>query len=351
MKKSILFLVTIVFVLSAGLFSCKTSSKDNGNVKFFRHLQFSETQYDRMMGTHPITAKEAENVNHYRFTYNDKGQVTEVAYMRGNNLLGYSQLGGAKVVIDYTDSTETLHYFDKDGKPLQSDGAAALVYKLDNNGKRIGLSFIDNSGKKILNRDSVLYFVWKILPDGMVQERRYDINNKETIRSKFCPFYELRFSYDDKGRCTRLANYQGDTLYSCTAENCGEIGVSYFKFKSNEAGDLENFSVFNAKGIPSNLYWGWSSFNNKFDENGNLVRSDYYDQDGEPLSGKTNPTTTYTYDEHGAVTEVHYFDKSMKPFPNQRANGAAMVKYSYMETGQPKDTLRFDVNMEPLKKN
>ena len=32
-----------------------------------------------------------------------------------------------------------------------------------------------------------------------------------------------------------------DTLYNCTAENCGDIGVSYFTFSPNENGDVENF--------------------------------------------------------------------------------------------------------------
>ncbi|MEZ4999713.1 MAG: hypothetical protein R2744_03225 [Bacteroidales bacterium] len=44
----------------------------------------------------------------------------------------------------------------------------------------------------------------------------------------FCPFYELRFEYDDNGFVTRMSNYQADTLYNCTAENCGDIGSLIF---------------------------------------------------------------------------------------------------------------------------
>ena len=42
-------------------------------------------------------------------------------------------------------------------------------------------------------------------------------------------------------------------LYNCTAENCGEVGVSYFLFKNNEHGDLETFSVHNTAGQLSNF--------------------------------------------------------------------------------------------------
>ena len=65
------------------------------------------------------------------------------------------------------------------------------------------------------------------------------ILKKETIMNPFCPFFELRFSYNDKGYVTRMANYMADTLYNCTAENCGDIGVSYFTFEPNEDGDVE----------------------------------------------------------------------------------------------------------------
>ena len=58
----------------------------------------------------------------------------------------------------------------------------------------------------------------------------------------FCPFYELRFTYNDKGYVMDMANYENDSLYNCTAENCGDIGVSYFEFEPNEFGDVLSFS-------------------------------------------------------------------------------------------------------------
>ena len=210
--------------------------------------------------------------------------------MRGDSLLSYpSRIGAPRVQIDYTDSTETHHFFDKNNKPIVNDGIFANVYKLNKDGLRVGLKFINKEGVQIPDRDSVFYFVWKVLPDSMVKENRYNIKGIETVRSKFCPFYELRFSYNKKGYPVQLANYMADTLYNCTAENCGEIGVSYFKFQTNDEGDLLQFSVHNASGRSSNLYWGWSKFINTIDANGNVTETVYFDQDNEYLGGKNTP--------------------------------------------------------------
>jgi hypothetical protein len=94
----------------------------------------------------------------------------------------------------------------------------------------------------------------------------------------------------------------------------------------------------------SNLYSGWSKFINTLDENGYVTEVIYYDQDNEPLGGKNNPITVNVYDEHGSVVERKYLDKDRNLFLRSSV-GAAVVKYSYDEKGQPVDTLYFDTSM------
>ncbi|MFN8208702.1 MAG: hypothetical protein U0T82_15025 [Bacteroidales bacterium] len=350
MKKLVPVLTFFSLVLVLLLSACggsKTESK--AGVQYFRHLQFSETPYDQYKGIFPLTGDEAKTINHYRLTTDEAGRLTEVAYMRGETLLGYSSMDAARIAIEYTDSTEIHHFFDQGNQPKESDGVFAFVYKLDPAGKRVGLSFLDKNGAKLPNRNNISWYTWSVLPDGMVKENRFNPKGEETILNPFCPFYELRFSYDTAGFCTRMANYMADTLYNCTAENCGDIGVSYFSFTYGKGGVLESFSVHNASGRSSNLYWGWSKFLNAYDDNGYVVQTTFYDQDGELLGGKTNPITAFTIDEHGAVVERKFLDKDMKPFLNENA-GAAMLSYTYQENGLPKDTLRFDVNLAEIAK-
>jgi YD repeat-containing protein len=182
----------------------------------------------------------------------------------------------------------------------------------------------------------------------MVRELRYNLAGEEVVMNPFCPFYELRFTYNEKGYVTRMANYMGDTLYNCTAENCGDIGVSYFTFNPNENGDVENFAVFNVIGQMSNLYWGWSKRVNKYDENGYVLETVYFDQDDEYVGGKLVPVTQNVYDIHGALTEVKSMDKE-RNLINSPDNGVAITEYRYDELGNRTETLRFDKDRVPVK--
>jgi hypothetical protein len=138
-----------------------------------------------------------------------------------------------------------------------------------------------------------------------------------------------------------MANYQGDTLYSCTAENCGDIGVSYFAFENSDQGDVTSFSVHNMEGNLSNLYWGWAKRLNKLDENGYALETAVYDQDDEFVGGNMIPITLNEYDAHGALVKVTNLDKN-RNIINHPVNGAATTEYKYDEQGNRTETLYFD---------
>jgi len=347
--KNLLFLLSIAFYASLSSCSPKQAETAALNLKHFRHLQFSETPFDITKGIYPLTPEEAKTINNYTFTYNETGKPVSIAFMRGDQVLGYSNMGFAKVEISYTDSTEVHHFFDKDNQPVETDKVYTHVYELDENGNRVGLHYMDKEGNAISNRNDIAYYVWKELPDGMIQEKRYNMQDVEVVMNPSCPFYELRFSYDANGYCVRLANYMADTLYDCTEENCGEVGVSYFLFTNNDKGGLTDFAVFNSHGQMSNLYSGWSKFQNTLDENGYVVKSFFWDQDNEPVSGKRNPLTISKYDEHGALVERQFMDKDGNLVLNQ-GPGAAVIKYSYDEKGLPADTSYFDTSLAEVVK-
>jgi YD repeat-containing protein len=200
----------------------------------------------------------------------------------------------------------------------------------------------------IENRNKIHSYTWTVLPDGLVRELRYNLKGEETVMNPFCPFYELRFTYNDKGYVTRMANYKADTLYNCTAENCGDIGVSYFTFAPNANGDLESFAVFNATGQMSNLYWGWSKRLSKFDENGYVLETKTFDQDNEYVKGKLVPVVQNAYDSHGSVIEVKNLDKDGNII-NSPDNGVAITQYKYDEAGNRTETITLNKDKVPVK--
>lgn len=334
----------LAIAIIAGVTSCSGGSEKKetkSGVEYYRGLQFTETPYDIEKGIHPLTADEAKTVNNYKFTYDESGRLLSVEFNRNNLLLGYSSMGGAKITYEYNGNRQIKRWYNKDNEQIESAGVYVAEYTLDDKGNRTGLMFLGKDGSMVENRNKIHSWVWKILPDGMVQEKRYNLAGEEVVMNPFCPFYELRFSYNDKGYMTRMANYMEDTLYNCTAENCGDIGVSYFTFTPDEDGDVLKFEVFNVIGQMSNLYWGWSKRERKFDENGYMIEEATFDQDNEYLGGKNVPVTQNVFDKHGALVEVKNLDKD-RNLINDPNSGVAITEYKYDEAGNRTETLRYD---------
>lgn len=341
MKLYRLLLFAIVLV---GLNSCNPKPKqsaDEQNVSYFRSIQFSETPWDQEKGTHPLTADEAKTINNYKITYNEKKQLVSVEYNRNDNLLGYSSFGAAKITYTYEGNKQLKRFFDEKNVATKNGGASTFEYTLDASGMRVAMRFLDENGAPVENRNKIHNYKWVKHPDGLIQENRFNLAGTEVVMNEFCPFFELRFSYDEKGYETRVANFKGDTLSNCTAENCGDIGVSYFQLDNNEFGDVVSFTVHNATGQLSNLYWGWAKRISVLDKNGYNLETTQFDQDNEYLGGKNVPITTSEYDEHGALIKQTSMDKD-KNIVNNPANGVAITVYKYDAEGRRIETLKYD---------
>lgn len=338
-----LYRILLFAVIALSLNSCSEKPKQDDGTKYFRLIQFSETPWDLEKGTHPLSAEEAKTINNYKFSYNENKQLVSVEYNRNGVLLDYSSLGAAKISFTYDGNKQVKKFYNEKGDSIKNGGASAYEYTLDESGMRIAMRYLDENGAPTENRNKVHNFEWNKLPDGMIREIRFNLAGENVVMNAFCPFYELRFTYDANGFVTRMANYQADTLYNCTAENCGEKGVSYFLFENNEFGDLLHFSVHNTENQLSNLYWGWAKRINVVDQNGYTIESTQFDQDDEYLGGKSVPVTTSVYDEHGALIKRISMDKD-KNVVNNPGNGVAVEVYKYDEQGHRTETLQYDQN-------
>jgi hypothetical protein len=341
MKFYKLFFIALIAI---GLNSCNqppAKKMADNNVKYYRSIQFSETPWDTEEGLHELTAEEAKTVNNYKFTIAGNNQLASVEYNRNNVLLDYSSINAAKVTYTYEGDKQIKRFFNAKNEPVKNGGASVFEYTLNETGLRVAMRYLDENNAPVENRNKIHNYQWTKLENGMIKELRYNLAKESVVMNEFCPFYELRFTYNDKGLVTRMANYQADSLYNCTAENCGDIGVSYFKFGYNEAGDLLDFSVHNTAGQLSNLYWGWAKRVNVVDANGYVVESTQFDQDNEYLGGKNIPVTKSEYDQYGALVKRISLDKE-KNIVNNPANGVAIVAYKYDDQGQRTETLQYD---------
>jgi hypothetical protein len=341
-KIGTLFITAVLFLGLAGCAGKGGQKNSESNVEYYRSLLYTETPFDIEKGTHKLTAEEAKSINSYKFTKDNSGRLVSVEFLRGDSLLDYSSLGGAsKIAYEYKDGKQIKTWFNKKNERIEAAGVYYGEYSLNDKGVRTALKFFGKDGAPVENRNKINTFVWTILPDSLVKELRYNLKGEETVMNPFCPFYELRFTYDKRGYITRMANYKADTLYNCTAENCGDIGVSYFTFTANDAGDLENQSVYNVKGQMSNLYWGWSKRISKYDQNGYATEVSYIDQDNEYVGGKNVPVYQSDYDTHGAVTEVRNMNKE-RQLINNPSDSVAITQFKYDATGNRIETLKYD---------
>lgn len=341
MKLNSLLLFAIVAVVLSSCSPKPSQPEAQKNVKYYRGLLFSETAWDLERGTHELTSEEAKTVNNYKFTLNENEQIVSVEYNRNDSLLDYSSMGAAKITYTYEGDLQVKHFFNEKGEPTKNGGASVYEYTLDPDGMHIAMRFLDETGQPVENRNKIHNYIWTKLPDGMIKEVRYNLAGESIIMNPFCPFYELRFSYNANGYVTRMANYENDTLYNCTAENCGDIGVSYFKFETNDQGDVLSFSVHNTVGQLSNLYWGWAKRINEYDANGYVTETSMFDQDDEFIGGKGIPVTQSVYDDHGSLIKRISMDKD-KNVINEPDSGVAITEYKYDETGRRIETLRYD---------
>ena len=350
MKKSRLLQLLSLAAIITILGSCEqkaTKEAESENVEHYRQLLFTESPWDPIRGTHKITAKEAKSVNNYTITYDDSDRIVQVTYGRGESLLPKSRLGAAKVVMTYNNNLETRTYFDPKGDSKTVNGEVfKSVYSMDEKGFRTGLKFYDEAGEQVENRNKIAYYTWSKTIYGDVRENRYNLAGEETVLNEFCPFYELWFTYDENGRVTKMANYNNDSLYDCTAENCGNIGVSYFDFKMDPNGGLLEFSVHSTTGQLSNLYWGWARFEQKIDENGYVTERVMYDQDDEMLSGKKVPIIESKYDDGGLLLEEKYLN-AQRQLMEAPWDSVAVRQYKYDKVGHVTETILLDKNMNP----
>jgi len=350
MKTSSLLLFALVAIVLNSCSPKQAQTESQENVKYYRSLLFSETAWDLERGSHELTAEEAKTINNYKFTWNANQQIVSVEFNRNDSLLNYSSMGAAKLTYTYEGDLQVKRFFDEKNEPTKNGGASIYEYTLDANGMRVAMRFLDETGQPVENRNNIHNYVWTKLPDGMIQEKRYNLAEEMVIMNPFCPFFELRFSYDDKGYVTRMANFDNDTLYNCTAENCGDIGVSYFLFENNEHGDVVSFSVHNTVGQLSNLYWGWAKRVNAYDANGNTTETAMFDMDDEFLGGKGIPVTQSVYDEHGSMLKRISMDKD-KNVINDPNSGVAITEYKYDESGRRVETIRYDKDGKVVENN
>ena len=242
MKKSIIALVLTAVVSSSALYAAET--------EHFRHLMFRETPFATYKGIHPISESESKSAVHYEFTYDDNGRVSQISRKFNDKLV--RALGvwdsfiwfAPQVKIDYQQGKETHTYYDLSGKQTQAHGNVwRAVYTLGENNQRISLAFFDKDGKPTESEWNVHQYQWRPSDDNHIFEKRVNLaGEQQKFRPEF-EFYEVKLEYDQNGQLAFVRNLGTDHTPTNNSSGAGIDRITY-----DLAGNFVRWQVYDKNG-------------------------------------------------------------------------------------------------------
>lgn len=261
-------------------FADTTNSHSKAESKYFRHIMFRETPWASYRGIHPIDTNEPPAVAHYQFDYDSEQRVVAIRYQINNDLIDDNQVWDSfiwfapSVKIEYGESSEVHTYYNVNGEQVAVHGDVySARYSFDEDGNRTSLHFYNEENQPSQNAWNIHHYEWRY-DNGIVNEKRFDLTGTQQPLRPVFQFYEVDLEYDDKGQLVFIRN----------------LG---------------------ATGEPTNNDSGAGIDRIVYDQNGNFVRWQVYDKDGNPAEGNRPMVHVgeHLYDQYGNKVGMRGFDR------------------------------------------
>ena len=371
LKISALFLFTVL--INNTVIAQKT--------EYFRHLVFRESPFSDTKGIHQIDKSKAQEEAHYRFVYDNQNRLTEVSHRIGDFIINDNNNWDSfiwfspKMTIEYKKNQEIRHFYNRLDKKIEAHGKMyKAVFDLDDKGNRVALRFYDRKGEASQNDWGIHRYHWKILGNGNVLEKRFNLKGESrTFRPDFT-FYTVRLEfgnddlldfihhldkdgnrinntmkaamdrivYDQEGNFSRWMVFDKDL--KPVEGNAPEfaIGEHLYDARGNKV-ELRGFDV-----IGRNKAWpnGAARVLNTYDKYNNQIEVKILD-----LKDNIMEHVKREYSKDGRRIEwIKYFGADGKLSAPQGAPFAA-IKFEYAEDGKMKGRKRFDNELKEIKNN
>ena len=368
-----LILVSINAVLIDPVFSQVQQSE------YFWSMPFRESPYQQTKGINPMSASEAQTINHYRLDYDQSQRLTQITFGIGNKLKDPSHhwytepsfIHAPMTKIFWQSNQEERQYFDVTGSRIQVGKVWRSVYRYDTAGNRISLHYYDREGKPVDNEVGIHRYAWNSHADTSVVERRYNTLDEPQVTRERFEYLTVKLNFNQQERLTLIQHFAEDeqTLLpdsAGAAQNSfthdrngnfiewrvldekgktviGTTGVAYENQFYDDRGWLSYALFYDAEGKPIPLPWGPYSRKQLYDKHGNNVRDIFLDQDGKRTSSTFGVgEIVSTWDETGTrLLEVSYLDINRNPV-NFKGRGYARKSYQYHANGTLKEELWYD---------
>jgi len=174
--------------------------------KHYRHMVFRESPIESLKGRHEIDAEKAKTTLHHRFRYDDQGRLIEVRRAVGDKVTrNFGSFEGffwwaPQVRIEYAPGKEIRSFYNEAGDRIAAHGPVwRMEFTLDAQGRRSALHYFDKDGKPVEGEWGAHRYAWEHPEPGVVIETRHKLNGDSApLRSNFL-FHRVRleFGHDD----------------------------------------------------------------------------------------------------------------------------------------------------------
>lgn len=242
--------------------------------KFDNEIEFSV--YDRNYNP----AVNAEGYFKYIRKFNERNQVTEVAYFGKN---------GRLIATNTTKSSIVRYTYDSKGNCIQT-------------------SFFNTENKPCVNNEGFATHRSEYNDLGqIIRQTFFDEFGKATDPKVFVP--EGKVKYDKWGNVIYIAAYDGKGNLVINPKSGWSVLRREYDIRGNQL--MESYYDSNLKPIePKNS--DYSKLEWKYDNRGNIIERKAFNANGE-LRDKAYAILTYKYDEFNRHVETKYFDKNYNP--------------------------------------
>jgi YD repeat-containing protein len=273
----------------------------------------------------------AEGCAKDRFAHDAHGNLVEQTCLDDRDHPIRSTEGFARIKWVHDDrgnAIETL-FFGPTGRPERYEERYVKVRATYNlQGKVIEQVYLDAADHPVPTNDGYAKFTYKYdLQGQLIEASFFDAQDQLTLRQG--GYAQIRRLYDARGNLAEETFFdpQGDTV---RVDN----GYAKTTFAYDDRGYRIEQAHFDKHGKPALHTDGNAMRRSKYNERGQLLEHAYYGLDGSPVLLKEHryAKKRWTYDAHGKVTQVAYFDPDDRLV--QTVYGFAIIKFVYDNLGR-----------------
>lgn len=292
--------------VAAGLMLALSCRQDDG-ARYYRHLH--QYKIHGLTFVYPIASRNHKDINCYEVRYDKNDRIVSAVYVRkgkpANDMLNeYSS-----IEIEYSENKEIRQVRDLDGKSVNGD-IEYFTYEYSEDSLRFTVTNYSKDSSLVEDSSGVVTYLYSddTLKNEITQFR-LDIDG-DTIMD-YNLKYKVIFEYDESGNIVKSSNYDRSNCLQAD-----KYGIAMTRFEYNEKNDCTDILCYDEENIrTSNTEYGCSRVTRSFDQNGDIIRVAWKDEEDSLYFYLDKGFAYYEmkYSESGDLTEIRNYNSRSKP--------------------------------------